>query len=290
MVARGESNHRHADFQAAPNPPYRNPESPKGLNSHRSAGTKLGPGGARLVPGGCVLVAGDQPFFPWPQSGYFRFARAFFYSDIFGSTFDFALSAVPRQHRLQRDRTCPLGNRRPDMLAPSARLPLRSRGSVAGLAFHAPGTGSGATRNSSAPTGTTTLQVPNRGAARSGGRGMNRTSAYLCCFRVASGRRGARVRLRNWVSGMVTAWLALPLLCHPRIAFHGESRGTTLGGCVRRVTRAKPRSAQPRQDIGFAWMDQTEVKPRIVIFDLTARKPRRIVHVPDRTKLRVSME
>ena len=36
----------------------------------------------------------------------------------------------------------------------------------------------------------------------------------------------------------------------------------------------------------LAWMDQTEAKPRIEIFDLTARKPQRIGALPDRTKLR----
>ena len=36
----------------------------------------------------------------------------------------------------------------------------------------------------------------------------------------------------------------------------------------------------------LAWMDQTEVKPRIEIFDIRARKTQRIGALPDRTKLR----
>jgi dipeptidyl aminopeptidase/acylaminoacyl peptidase len=173
------------------------------------------------------------------------------------------------------------------MLAPSARLPLRSRGSVAGLAFHAPGTGSGATRNSSAPTGTTTLQVPNRGAARSGGRGIEPDQRISVLLWVASGRRGARVRLRNWVSGMVTAWLALPLFVTLELLSTVSLAAPPPAAAVFGALPAQSFAVLSPDGHWLAWMDQTEVKPRIVIFDVTDHKVRRIAAVPERAKLRV---
>src|SRR5579863_759627 len=62
MVARGGIGSPAGGFSNAPEPSLSQPRKPKRLNSHRRAGTKVGPGCARSVQGGCVLVAGDQPF------------------------------------------------------------------------------------------------------------------------------------------------------------------------------------------------------------------------------------
>lgn len=170
------------------------------------------------------------------------------------------------------------------MLAPSARLPLRSCGPRADFSFCTRGIDFGATRITFPPT-RATPQPSNGGSAGSGTRGIEPDRRILKFLTAAGGRQRACVPLSDWVSTIGTLWLTPVLLA----AF----------GLVSTPSLAAPPSAAifgalPAQSYAvlspdghwLAWMDQTEAKPHIVIFDLAAHKTQRVCALPERTKLR----